>query len=230
MPYDLIIFDCDGTLVDSERLYNTIASELLAAAGLPQYTPERCFKEFSGQSWNVILARMEERHGVQIPQSLVQEFVELAKMRIETELKPVDNVHAMLEQIVQNHHICIGSNGEHDTILKSLEVTGLDKFFPEEHVFSKIMVENPKPAPDLFFHCADKMNVLADRCLVIEDSVAGVRAGAAAGMTTLGFYGTALDGAEHKDDQIEAGAHETICCLIHIPDFIETQKRLLAGR
>lgn len=230
MPYDLIIFDCDGTLVDSERLYNEIAAELLTAAGLPEYTPERCFKEFSGQSWSVILARMEERHHVKIPMDMVYEFVEIAKMRIEKDLKPVKNVHEVLEQLSKTYRLCVGSNGEHATILKSLEVTGLNKYFPEKYVFSKTMVENPKPAPDLFFYCADQMDVLSHRCLVIEDSVAGVRAGVAAKMTTIGFYGTALDGKEHEDDQREAGAHHTIDCLIHIPDFIETQKSLLGKK
>lgn len=229
MPYDLIIFDCDGTLVDSERLYNGIASELLAAAGLPQYTPERCFNEFSGQSWSVIIARMEERHGVKIPMTLVQEFVEIAKTRIGEHLEAVPHVHEVVEALSKDYKICVGSNGEHATILKSLAVTGLDKFFPEAIVFSKIMVENPKPAPDLFYFCAEKMGVPPDRCLVIEDSVAGVRAGAAAKMDTIGFYGTALDGAGHKDKQIAAGATHTIDNLIHIQTYIETQKSLLSA-
>lgn len=220
--FDLIIFDCDGTLVDTEKLYNTIAAELLTDIGLPEYTPEECFRQFSGQSWSVMLAKLEEKHGIRIDVSIVDRYIDEAKKRIETSLQPVPHVHEVLEHFMGKTKICVASNGERTMVLKSLKLTGLDPYFPNDHVFNKTQVVRPKPAPDLFWFAAEQMGVPPARCAVIEDSVAGVTAGVAAGMFTIGFYGTALDGPQHKYDQEEAGAHATANCLLSLKDILHS--------
>lgn len=221
MDFDLIIFDCDGTLVDSEKLYNTIASELLTDIGLPEYTPEECFRQFSGRSWSAMLDVLEERHAITISRDIVDDYIRRANESMATDLKPVAHVDMVLAALQGQASICVASNGEYNTVLKSLKVTGLHTFFPDHHVFSKIQVARPKPAPDLFLWAAQQMGGFEPaRCLVIEDSVAGVQAGVAAGMHTVGFYGTALDGGQHKLDQESAGAHKTVACVREILDFI----------
>lgn len=122
--------------------------------------------------------------------------------------------------------ICVASNGERSSVIKSLKMTGLYEAFDggEDHIFTKIQVENAKPAPDLFLFAAEKMDVLPKDCAVIEDSVAGVRAGIAAGMYVLGFTGSHHNPAMHANALKEAGAHRIFSDLIHIADYLGNEK------
>jgi len=219
MP-DLIIFDCDGTLVDSEFLYNSITAELLNELGFPEYTTEKCISLFAGQSWNMIEAMLRDRHGAEVTGDLVAQYAEIANARMEENLNASTGAHGVLENLQKSHDICIASNGEYSNIIKSLELTGLIQFFPVEQIFSKNQVENPKPAPDLFLFTVNEMGFAPAQCLVIEDSVAGVQAGVAAQMKVIGFTGCAHDQARQAKMLRDAGADIVIDQLIHIADHI----------
>lgn len=218
MP-ELVIFDCDGTLVDSELLYNTVTAELLNGLGFDEYTPELCIELFGGQSWGTIKAVLEEKHGQAIPRDIIDQYIKTANARMD-DLKSPDDVHHVVETAKSKAAICVASNGERNNVIKSLRVTGLFDHFGEERIFTKIQVERPKPAPDLFLFTAKQMGFAPEQCLIIEDSPAGVTAAKAANMKVIGFTGTAHDKAAQSDLLRNVGADVITDRFIHILDHI----------
>ena len=216
----LIIFDCDGTLVDSEYLYNSITAELLNELGFDEYTPELCLELFAGQSWSTIRHLLEDRHNEKMPDGIIERYIRIANKRMDHDFDPAPNAGTVLAQLHKSHDICVGSNGERGNVIKSLEVTALKHYFPDEHIFTKIQVERPKPHPDLFHFACEQMGHPEKSALVIEDSPAGVRAAKAAGIHVLGYVGTAHDQDKHSEALKVAGADKIIDCLIHIHDHL----------
>ena len=219
--HSLIIFDCDGTLVDSERLYNTVTAELLNEIGYDEYTPQLCLERFSGKSWSTIRDELEEHHGEPMPADIVQRYIKIAGSRMDTDLKAARHASAVLKNLKAQTQICIGSNGERGNVIKSLAVTSLLSYFEEDRIFTKIQVESPKPAPDIFLFACDKMQTPPANALVIEDSPAGVNAARAAGIDVLGFIGTAHDKAAQGQALKDAGANAIIDELIHIEHHLK---------
>ncbi len=226
MPYDLVIFDCDGTLVDSERLYNTITAELLNGLGYAEYTPELCLELFAGYSWSTIRQELEIRHQEKMPDDIIGRYVQLAEKRMYTDVQAVPDALGVVEQLGREYKLCVASNGERHNVLQSLELTGLIRCFAEEHVFTKIQVARPKPAPDLFLFACAQMSVSPDRAVVIEDSLTGVRAARSAHIDVIGFVGTAHDSGRQAEILRDAGAFRVLERLIHIPEAIADQKRV----
>lgn len=225
MTHDLIIFDCDGTLVDSEYLYNAITAELLNGLGFDEYTPELCIELFAGQAWSMIKTTLEEKHGQAIPRDIVDLYIKTANSRMDTDLQAPDHAHHVLETLsAEGKAVCVASNGERNNVIKSLNVTGLFGFFDESRIFTKIQVERPKPAPDLFLFTAEQMGFTPAQCLVIEDSPTGVRAAKAAGMSAIGFTGTAHDQEKQGEALKTAGADVVTDTLIHIPEHANGRK------
>ena len=177
---DLIIFDCDGTLVDSEVLYNTVISDLLKEAGLDTYTPQVCLALFTGLTFSNIRELMETKHDLDLSEVMSAErYIAKSQARMDEKLDAIEGARDLLESVSASHKICIGSNGERSSVIKSLQNTGLYDFFGgnDDHIFTKIQVKNPKPAPDLFLYAAHEMGIAPEHCWVMEDSVAGVQAG-----------------------------------------------------
>ncbi|GJL85860.1 MAG: haloacid dehalogenase [Micavibrio sp.] len=224
MTYDLIIFDCDGTLVDSESVYSVITSELLNEAGFAEYTPALCNSLFAGLSWTEMRVWLEEKHGGPMPEDIVHRYTDIARERMDAELKVVHGAHEILTDIQGSIKTCVASNGERSNVLKSLKITKILDFFHEPHIFTRIQVENPKPAPDLFLHAAEIMEATPENTLVIEDSHVGITAATAAGMDVVGFTGTAHHPESHETRLNEAGAHGIIDSLIHIPAILKHGK------
>ena len=220
MTHSLIIFDCDGTLVDSEHLYNAITAELLNEIGYTEYTPELCLELFAGHSWTTIRQRLEERHGEPPPPDITQRYIRIANEKLDDNFDPAPHANDVLTNLKARSKICVASNGERGNVIKSLNVTGLLPHFKEEHIFSKIQVERPKPAPDLFLYACANMNEPPEKSIVIEDSAAGVKAARAANIDVLGYVGT----SHNKDKQASllkaAGATTIIDSLIHIEQHL----------
>lgn len=187
---DLIIFDCDGVLVDSELLSCRCLSEVLAEFGL-QLSVEQALALFLGRSTKAI-----EQHYRDLGQSLPDHFLPRLKARVlETfagALQPIPGVGAVLSELKAS--CCVASSSNLDRVSLSLDVTGLASHFGDR-LYTAQMVRHGKPAPDLFLHAAGKMRVDPARALVIEDSVSGVQAAKAAGMTVWGFVG----GSHYRD-------------------------------
>ena len=183
MQTELVIFDCDGVLVDSETLGNRILVEFVAEFGLVLELEEAIFL-FKGCKMADCVTVIEQRLGKNMPQDFVTQFRARTAEAFEGELLPVKGIEAALDKI--NLPICVASNGPPEKIKLALHVTNLLPRF-EGRIFSSYEIGSWKPAPDLFLHAAKNMGFEAPSCTVVEDSILGVRAGVAAGMKVLGY-------------------------------------------
>lgn len=214
---DLIIFDCDGTLTDSEDINNRALLEVLHEAGFTRYTLDYALKNWVGTTVSNILISIQMETGKTPPDDTVMRYIQrVAELQL-TDLKPIEGAPEFVEAAKRKYKICVASNGERSNVVQSLKLTGLMDNFTEDTVFTKIQVKNPKPYPDLFLFAAEKMGVPPERCVVIEDSEAGVRAGAAAGMHVIGYAGSAHNDQQKQAERLgAAGAHDVYGRLIHI--------------
>jgi HAD superfamily hydrolase (TIGR01509 family) len=186
--FDLIVFDCDGVLVDSERLSIRVDAKFLDRLGWPMGEVE-IVERFVGRSDADMRAVIEEHLGGPIPADIDEEFDRLYRETFEAELTPVDGIIEALDAIVAaGIPICVASSGGHAKIKRSLELTGLTQYFGDR-IFSASDVAHGKPAPDLFLHAASRMGAAPARCAVIEDSAFGVDAAIAAGMQAFAYAG-----------------------------------------
>ena len=185
--FDLVIFDCDGVLVDSERLALRLDAELLAEIGWPMSESEQ-IQRFVGRTE----AAMKDEIETHIGRDISAEWEVFAERYVElfaAELVAVAGVASAIDAIQEaGYGTCVASSGGHDKIRRNLELTGLRARFGER-IFSGEDVVHSKPAPDLFLHAAAAMGVSPDRSAVVEDSRAGVEAGRAAGMWVFAFGG-----------------------------------------
>lgn len=197
----LLIFDCDGVLVDSEPLSCRIDAEILTECGVP-YTAEEVARDFTGVSVKDQITRIELERGIRLPDDFTERLNRTLFKRFETDLKPIEGVRDAILSLPFPR--CVASSSIPERIALSLRVTGLADLF--ENIFSSTQVERGKPAPDLFLHAANQMNARPEDCLVIEDSTAGVQAALAAGMRVIGFVGGSHCGPEHAEKLRQAGA------------------------
>ncbi|WP_059008677.1 HAD family hydrolase [Streptomyces specialis] len=185
LPIDLVIFDCDGVLVDSEHLALRVCVELGAELGWP-LTEGEIVDRFLGRSERAVLAQITERLGEETAARWGEAYQRRLEAAIDTELTEVDGISEALDAITLPH--CIASSGSHTKMRRTLSRTGLyDRF--AGRIFSASEVAHGKPAPDLFLHAADRMGVPPARCAVIEDSQYGIQAARAAGMRSFGYTG-----------------------------------------
>ena len=196
--FDLIIFDCDGTLVDTEYLHNVVIADLLASYGHPQFTVGYNLEHFAGLGMEAAVARIEAATGQPLPATFMGDYIAEVTRRFATELKVLDGVLETLARFHGRLPICVASNGERANVVASLIAGKLTRFFPDAAIFTKSQVERPKPAPDLFLFAARTMGASPPRTLVIEDSVTGARAGVAAGMVVAGIVAAAHDPAAQE--------------------------------
>jgi HAD superfamily hydrolase (TIGR01509 family) len=184
-PFDLVIFDCDGVLVDSERLAVRVEAEYLAELGWPLSQAE-IVERFLGRTAEYMDEAVEARLGSRLPGDWKDQFQRRYREAFAAELVAVDGVEEALDQITAP--TCVASSGSHDKLRFTLGHTGLYERF-EGRIFSGYEVANGKPAPDLFLHAAARMGADPARCAVIEDSLYGVLAARAAGMRAFGYAG-----------------------------------------
>jgi HAD superfamily hydrolase (TIGR01509 family) len=183
--FDLVIFDCDGVLVDSERLSVKVDVHVLATFGLT-LTEDEVIERFVGRSDADIRAQLEAQLGHPLAEDWDAEFTSLYREAFAAELRSVDGVFEALEQIEAPS--CVASSGSHDKIRYTLSLAGLYERFAGR-IFSVAEVGRGKPAPDLFLHAAQQMGADPKRCAVVEDSRWGVEAARAAGMHAFGYAG-----------------------------------------
>ncbi len=185
MRVDLVIFDCDGVLIDSELLAVRADLACVAEEGIAQ-TEEEMLERYTGVSLADMKADLEQRFGRKLRDDFENRHLVLLMALFEAELKSMPGIDAVLDELTGR--VCVASSGTPERLRYALGLTGLyDRFHP--HVFSATMVPRGKPAPDLFFHAAARMGVPPAGCVVIEDSLPGVEAAMAAGMTAIGFVG-----------------------------------------
>ncbi|MET7600748.1 HAD family hydrolase [Streptomyces sp. NPDC005481] len=187
MRYDLVIFDNDGVLVDSEPISNTLLAAYLTELGHPT-SYEDSLRDYMGAAMHRVHDTVLERTGQRLPADFDDVFDARVFAAFERELQLVAGAVQVLEKLAADGvPYCVASSGSHERIRVGHRKTGLDRWFDDGRIFSSQDVGRGKPAPDLFLYAAERMGVPAERCAVVEDSPLGVRAANAAGMDVYGF-------------------------------------------
>lgn len=218
--YDLIIFDCDGTLVDSHDMNHQIMADIANQYGDLSYSLESVEKEYLGIDYTKFFKMVEEREGVTIPDDAPKQCVQMALEKIPTMMHDIEGVHETLERLNPHYKMNVASNASRPIVLKSLEATRLNKFFDVEKIMAGRAMAAPKPAPDLFLEAAKNMGVTPERTLVIEDSATGVQAARAAGMDVWVSTAVARDRESQEIILKEAGAERVFSTFIHIAEAL----------
>ena len=213
MAPELVIFDCDGVLVDSEPIAVRTEVRLLAEVGWP-LTEQEVLERFVGRSDADVLAAIEAQVGRPLPDWRDRYHREL-HAAFDAELTAVDGVAAAIDAVeAAGVATCVASSGSHDKMRRTLGRTGLWERF-EGRIFSSSEVAHGKPAPDLFLHAAASMGAAPERCVVVEDSRAGAAAARAAGMRCIGFAGGLTPAA-----WLEAEGAEVITDMVDLPALV----------
>lgn len=205
-----IIFDCDGTLVDSEPLTNKVIAEMAGDLGI-QMTWQEATRMWGGKTIDAVVYGMREMSGKDLPDDWVPRLVQKVSDAYKHDLVPMEGISDFLSSLSLD--TCVASNGRPGHVENSLKITGLYKYF-EGRVYTASEVDNPKPAPDLFLYAAKKMGFEKEDCVVIEDSIPGVTASVRAGIRVLG-----LVKMSSRQELLEAGA-EPFTNMRQLPNLL----------
>jgi len=219
--FELVIFDCDGVLVDSEPIINQAHASVLTACGY-SITEQGLVERFCGMSDRQMLEIIEREWGRALPASYSERVELMIEVEFHQSLAAIERVAEELDAV--KVPICVGSSSTLEQVRRKLELTGLLQHFGE-NLFSSTMVARGKPAPDLFLYAAQQLATAADRCLVIEDSPAGVEAACAAGMAAIGFSGGSHCGLGHGARLMKHGAALVIDHMRQLPTALEKLTR-----
>ena len=207
----MVIFDCDGVLVDSELITNRVFAQMLNELGIEMSLADM-FERFVGRSMQQCLEILANLLGRPVPQHFVEEFQTRSATALKSELKAVPDIDMVLAAMRVPY--CVASSGTHEKMHTTLGITGLLPQFRGK-MYSVTEVAQSKPFPDVFLHAARQHGVMPADCAVIEDTPTGVRAGVAAGMTVFGYCALTP-----KQRLIEAGAHHTFERMRDLPGLI----------
>lgn len=215
--FDLVVWDCDGVLVDSEALLKQGEVEALAGLGY-KLTADDCTRMFSGVSTDQAELNFKKEMGASLPSDFFKKQIAGSLSLFRSRLKPL-MTKTVLDLHARKIPMCVASGSPRDRVLLCLELAGIRQCFPDDRVFTRELVNKGKPAPDLFLKAAELSgNVPPNRCLVIEDASSGIEAAIAAKMPVLGFLGGGHTTAKWYQDKIKS---------YEIPLF-NTQEDLLA--
>lgn len=189
MTYKLILFDCDGTLVDSEHLNNLAVLETLHHFGVDRYDIHYALTHFVGLRFSKIIEIVAQKTSVAFPPEASKFYLQKVRELAPLHMRSIEGAVDVVQHTKTRAKIGVVSNGERNNVMLSLDFVGLKKYFEECNIFTGLMAP-PKPAPDLYLLAAQTMGFTPHETLVIEDSSVGVMAGVAAGMTVWGFCGT----------------------------------------
>lgn len=214
----LVIFDCDGVLVDSERISNAVLADGLAALGLA-ITAEEAHDRYRGMFLSEIRADAERRLGSPLPPDFVETFERAREDAFGASLQPVPGAAVTVAEVkAMGFDVCVASQGKLSKTELTLTLTGLRGLFGPDALFSAHGVARGKPAPDLFLHAAAAMGSEPKRSVVVEDTMIGVQGALAAGMRVIAF---APDG--RRDEFTRAGV-ETVGVLGELPVLLERER------
>ncbi|MER9441354.1 HAD family hydrolase [Mesorhizobium sp. M0340] len=217
MAPELVIFDCDGVLVDSEMLSVSALLEMIALAG-GNVSEDIAYEHFLGKSMKSVREILASDFGLDLTDQHLTEMRSELMRKFRQELKPMPGIAQVLPKL--GVPCCVASSGTLERIRYALEVTGLLGLL-EPHLFSAAMVARGKPAPDLFLHAADKMRAAPRNCLVVEDSPAGIEAARAAGMRVLAFTGGSHTGNPALKARLASSEPDFIFAdMLQLPDLI----------
>lgn len=215
----LVIFDCDGVLIDSEIIAARAQSRALAAHGIA-ITPEEAARRFAGIPDADMWQTLQQESACSLPEGFAREYADGLAATFRQELRALpgalETVRALRERGPQ---VCVASSSTPPKLEAALKLVGLwDEFAP--HVFSTAQVAHGKPAPDVFLFAARQMRVAILDCVVVEDSVPGVRAARAARMRAVGYVGASHNGPDQRQRLLDEGASDVIDDLRRLPELL----------
>jgi len=184
MEKRLVIFDCDGVLVDSELISSRIMSEIFAEIGLTM-SPHEVFERLRGGSMKETIAFVESQLGHPLQYGLEVEYRKRTFEAYRNEMTPIEGIENVLKSL--RVPFCVGSNGPQHKIKLNLDVTGLRQYFADDHIFSAYDINVWKPRPDLYLHASQNFKLNPSECIVIEDSISGATAAQKAGIKCYGY-------------------------------------------
>ena len=217
--HNLVIFDCDGVLVDSEVVFARVLAECLIAADFTTTVEEAIILGF-GTNRATLSAAVATRFGRALPDTFFETFAARSAAAFELELSPMAGVKDLLAALPLP--CCVASNGHLVRVRQRLAMTGLLPFF-DPHVFSAIQVAHGKPAPDLFLFAAERFGAAPEDCIVVEDSIPGVEAAVAAGITVVGFCGGGHCPEGHGDRLMAAGCSQVFAPMTDLAVFLREE-------
>lgn len=217
---DLIIFDCDGVLIDSEPLAVRVGTRVLNHAGFP--VTEQEINGYVGVSAPAMYADLEQKYKKTVPPNVQERWTTEIIATFHEELKAIDGIHAFIDRL--SIPACVASNSPVAYLDIALGIVGLTDYFAEA-IFSAEMVVKGKPAPDLFLHAAKEMGASPADCLVVEDSVNGVNAAVAANIPVLGFIGGGHCKPGDGEKLLAAGAERVFAAMNEISQHLSRSDR-----
>jgi HAD superfamily hydrolase (TIGR01509 family) len=215
---DLVIFDCDGVLVDSEIVAARVEAELLTSAGF-EISAEEIFETYAGLTFKDIMLRLEEKSNIPFQASLIDRAEELVDRKLRSDVRIIDGAREAVAAVTVPRAVC--SNSRTERIEFMLEKVRLLPFFAGR-IFSALDIpsKKTKPAPDVFLYAAEKLGANPKNTFVIEDSVHGVTGARAAGMRVIGFTGASHTYPSHADRLTDAGAETVISRMVDLPGVV----------
>ena len=212
---ELIIFDCDGVLIDSEVIANRVNVEVLAGLGI-EFTLEDYMERFVGVSLRDEVVEIENLRKIKLPDDYETRLSTHKYKIFDAELKAIEGIIEFVTSIKTPKAVASGSSPER--LEYTLKLTHLWELFAP-HIYSTTLVPKSKPAPDIFLYTAEKFGAKPEKCLVIEDSTLGVRAGIAAGMTVIGFSGGSHIKDGHAEKLLGLGAIKVFSRMQDVSDW-----------
>jgi HAD superfamily hydrolase (TIGR01509 family) len=210
----LVIFDCDGVLVDSEKISNGVLARMLSAEGLPTTLAE-ARRDYQGLLLTEVFERARLKLGRALPEDLSSRYERERAEAFRRELEPVAGAAEAVERVsAAGVALCVASQGKLEKTKLSLDLTGLRRLFSDRALFSAWSVPRGKPHPDLFLHAAAEMSAEPAHCVVVEDTPSGVTAGVAAGMRVFGYA------ADSDETALERAGATTFDSLERLPELL----------
>lgn len=216
----LLIFDCDGVLIDSEIVAARLEAEAITALGLPKTTEEIC-RRFAGTTTREVWSTLERELGRPLPPGFLEAHMAEVRAVFARELEPIAGVRDLLGGL--DAPFCVASSTQLPALVTNLGTAGLADLV-DGRVFSASQVKRPKPAPDVFLYAASQMGADPADCLVVEDSVAGVTAARRAGMAVVGFLGGSHVGEGHEARLRAAGVGTIVRHMRDMPALIAEER------
>ncbi|QII86347.1 HAD family phosphatase [Bordetella hinzii] len=215
----LVIFDCDGVLIDSEIIAARAQSQALAAHGI-DISPEEAARRFAGIPDHDMWRTLQAEFHTTLPAGFELDYAAHLARIFESDLRALPHVQALIDTLrARRMPFCVASSSTPDKLRTALGLTGLWPLF-DPHIFSVSQVPRGKPAPDIFLFAASRMGVAPSHCLVVEDSVPGVQAARAAGMRVLGYTGASHIAPGHDNKLRQAGAVDTVADLAYVTHYV----------
>jgi len=219
---ELVVFDCDGVLVDSEPIASGAVAAALKRFGL-HVTPLEIMSRYTGISAPAMYADIEKRHALTLTPEQQQEVSVSVQEALATSVLPMPDIDLALLKIASRFKVCVASSSSPERIAASLSRAGLSQFFGT-NIFSASQVAHGKPAPDIFLFAANAMGVESAKCCVVEDSTAGVEAAIAARMRVMGFVGGGHGTAALADALRGRGANPVFRDMRNLPELLSSLK------